>query len=70
MKKAILGNTGKIAATAGLLTVAGASQAAGIETGTLVASITEAGPAAAAIGTAVLGVIVIIKTFKYMRSAF
>lgn len=69
MKQAILGNTGKIAAGTALLTAAGASQAA-VDTGALVTSLTEAGPAAAAIGAAVLGVIVIIKTFKYIRSAF
>lgn len=69
MKKVILGNTGKIAAATALLTAAGASQAA-FDVAPVVASITEAGPAAALIGTAVLGVIVIIKTFKYIRSAF
>ncbi|WP_350600668.1 major capsid protein [Pseudomonas sp. 65/3-MNA-CIBAN-0223] len=68
MKKAILGNTGKIASATALLTAAGASHA--VDVAPVVASITEAGPAAALIGTAVLGVIVIIKTFKYIRSAF
>lgn len=62
-------NTVKSAVLAGLTVAAGASQAA-IDTATVTAALTEAGTACGVIGAAVLGVVVIVKTFKYIRSAF
>lgn len=62
-------NTAKSAVLAGLTVAAGASQAA-VDTAAITASLTEAGTAVGVIGAAVLGVVVIVKTFKYIRSAF
>jgi hypothetical protein len=56
---------------AGLSVAAGLSQAAGgVDTAPIVSSLTEAGTAVGVIGAAVLGVVVIVKTFKYIRQAF
>lgn len=62
----------KIAVAAGLTAVAGLSQAAGnaVDPAPIISSLTDAGTTAAAVGTAVLGVVVVIKTFKYIRQAF
>ena len=62
-------NTAKSAVATGLMVSAAASQAA-IDTASVTASLTEAGTAVGVIGAAVLGVVVIVKTFKYIRSAF
>lgn len=59
----------KSAVAAGLTVAAGASQAA-VDTAGITASLTEAGTAVGVIGAAVLGVVVIVKTFKYIRQAF
>jgi hypothetical protein len=52
----------------GLLSVAAASQAA-VDTSGVVLAITEAGTAAAAVGAAVLVMIVGIKVYKWVRGA-
>ena len=67
--KALTSNTIKYAVGAGSLVGAAASQAA-VDTAPLVASITEAGAAVAVIGAAALGVVAVVKTFKYIRQAF
>lgn len=67
--KALNSKTAKAAVTAGALVAAGASQAA-IDTATITASLTEASTAVGVIGAAVLGVVVVVKTFKYIRGAF
>lgn len=67
--KALNSNTVKAAVGAGSLVGAAASQAA-IDTASITASLTEAGTAVGVIGAAVLGVVVIVKTFKYIRGAF
>ena len=67
--KALNSNTIKTAIATGLTVAAGASQAA-IDTTPITASLTEAGTAVGVIGAAVLGVVVIVKTFKYIRGAF
>lgn len=67
--KALNSTTGKIAIGAGATVVAAASQAA-IDTAPIISSLTDAGAAVAVIGAAVLGVVVVVKTFKYIRGAF
>jgi hypothetical protein len=67
--KALNSNTAKIAFAAAFTVAAGASHAA-IDTSSITASLTDAEVAVAAIGAAVLGVVVIVKTFKYIRGAF
>lgn len=67
--KAVNSNTAKFAVATGALVAASASQAA-IDTAPILASLTEAGTAVGVIGAAVLGVVVVVKTFKYIRGAF
>lgn len=67
--KALNSNTAKSAVAAGLMVGAAASHAA-IDTASVVAALTEAATAVGVIGAAVLGVVVIVKTFKYIRGAF
>ncbi|MEN5313686.1 major capsid protein [Pseudomonas koreensis] len=67
--KAAISNTLKTAVGIGATVGAAASQAA-IDTAPITASLTEAGAAVAVIGAAVLGVVVVVKTFKYIRGAF
>lgn len=69
MKNVRINKTARTAALVGLTVAAGASQAA-IDTATVTAALTEAGTACGVIGAAVLGVVVIVKTFKYIRGAF
>lgn len=59
----------KAAVFAGLSVVAGASQAA-VDTASVTTALTDAGVACGVIGAAVLGVVVIVKTFRYIRGAF
>lgn len=65
MKKTL--NRGLVAA--GALTVAGASQAAAIDVTTVVAEIGAQAAPVAAIGAAVLALIVGIKAFQWVRRA-
>lgn len=60
--------TSKIALAAGATAVAGSASAA-IDTAALITEIGGAGTAAAAVGIAVLTVIVSIRALKYIRSA-
>jgi len=67
--KVMNSKTVQAAVAAGALVGAASSQAA-IDTTPVIASLTEAGTAVGVIGAAVLGVVVIVKTFKYIRGAF
>jgi hypothetical protein len=67
--KVLNSKTIKTAVGIGASVAAAASQAA-IDTAPITASLTEAGAAVAVIGAAVLGVVVVVKTFKYIRGAF
>lgn len=69
MNKVSVSKTARVATGVALTVAAAASQAA-IDTATTLASLTEAGTACGVIGAAVLGVVVIVKTFKYIRGAF
>jgi hypothetical protein len=69
--KVLNSKTVKMAVGAGTFVAAAVSHAAGgVDTAPLVASITDAGAAVAVIGAAALGVVAVVKTFKYIRQAF
>jgi len=59
----------KSAVVVGATVGAAASQAA-VDTAPVLSGLSDAQTAAVAIGTAVLGIAIAIKTFKYIRQAF
>lgn len=61
-------NTTKSAVGFGALFAAGASQAA-IDVTSVTTALTEAAVTVGTIGAAVLGVVVVVKVFKYIRGA-
>lgn len=69
MKNVQVTKTVRIAAAAALAVASGVSQAA-IDTSEALTELTGVATAVGVIGAAVLGVVVIIKAFKFVRSAF
>lgn len=67
--KFLSSKTAKVALGFGGSVAAGLSQAA-IDTAPIVSSLTDAAAAVAVVGAAVLGVVVVMKSFKYIRGAF
>lgn len=61
-------NTAKAAVGAGALVGVSAAQAA-IDVTAVLTALTDAGTTVATIGAAVLGVVVVVKVFKYVRGA-
>jgi len=61
-------NTVKAAVATGATVLAGSSYA--VDTAPIVSALTDAATAAGVVGAAALAVVVVIKTFKYVRSSF
>ncbi|NUT79850.1 major capsid protein [Pseudomonas brassicacearum] len=69
MKNALKHSIVKPAVAIGLLFGATASQAA-IDVSPVISALGDAGTTVATVGAAALGVVVVVKVFRYIRSAF
>jgi hypothetical protein len=70
LKNLFTNATAKLSLGGGLLAGASVSHAAGVDVSAVLSALADAGTTVGTVGAAALGVVVVVKVFKYIRSAF